>query len=85
MNYVLSIPDTKAVYQNNAIMPNTTLTLELLGISGMNFLSQFTIDHAPETYCYSNAVWQVSDTKQSIEDKNWTTTIVAQVRPLTVL
>jgi hypothetical protein len=85
MNYVLSIPDTRAVYQNNAIMPNTTLTLELLGISGMNFLSQFTIDHAPETYCYSNAVWQVSDTKQSIEDKNWTTTIVAQVRPLTVL
>jgi hypothetical protein len=85
MNYVLSIPDTKAVYQNNAIMPNTTLTLELLGISGMNFLSQFTIDHAPETYNYSNAVWQVSDTKQSIEDKNWTTTIVAQVRPLTVL
>lgn len=85
INYVLSIPDIKAVYQNNAIMPNTTLTLELLGISGMNYLSQFTIDHAPETYNYTNAVWQVSDIRQSIEDKNWTTTIIAQVRPLTIL
>ena len=48
-------------------------------------LSQFVIDHAPETYSYENAVWQVADVRHSIEDKNWTTTIVAQVRPLTIL
>lgn len=85
MNYVLSMPDSNATYLNNAIMPSTTLTLELLGISGVNYLSQFTIDHAPEAYCYRNAVWQISDIKQSVSDKSWTTTLTAQVRPLTVL
>jgi hypothetical protein len=59
--------------------------LELLGISGVNYLSQFLIDHAPEAYNFENAVWQISDVKQNIEDKMWITTLVAQVRPLTVL
>lgn len=85
LNYVLAKKDKSAPYQNNAIMPGTTLTMELLGISGIDYLSQFVIDHAPEAYNYNNAVWQVSDIKQSVDDKNWTTTIVAQVRPLTVL
>jgi hypothetical protein len=66
-------------------MPNTKLTIELQGISGIDYLSQFVIDHAPEAYNYETAIWQVADITQNIEDKNWTTTIVAQVRPLTVL
>lgn len=85
LNYILSKPNSNATYLNNGIMPGTTLTLELLGIAGINYLSQFVIDHAPDTYNYENAVWQVTDIKQNIEDKNWTTTITAQVRPLTVL
>lgn len=85
MNYVLSLPDTNASYLNNAIMPGTNLQLELLGISGVDYLSQFTIDHAPEPYCYRNAVWQISDIKQTVSEKVWKTNITAQVRPLTIL
>lgn len=85
LNYVLTLPNKKAPYLNNAIMPGTTLTLEFLGISGIDYLSQFVIDHAPETYNYANAVWQIVDIKQTVEDKNWTTTVTAQVRPLTIL
>jgi hypothetical protein len=85
LNYLVTLPNAKSPYLNNAIMPGTTLTIELMGIAGINYLSQFLIDHAPETYNYENAVWQISDIKQTVEDKNWTTTIVAQVRPLTVL
>lgn len=85
LNYVLNLPDKNSTFLNNAIMPGTTLTLEFMGISGIDYLSQFVIDHAPETYSYENAVWQVADVRHSIEDKNWTTTIVAQVRPLTIL
>ena len=85
LNYVLKLPDKKSPYLNNAIMPGTSLTLEMLGISGINYLSQFLIDHAPEPYNFENAVWQIADIKQNISDKNWTTTIVAQVRPLTTL
>jgi hypothetical protein len=85
LNNLLTLPNKKSSYLNNAIMPGTTLTLELLGISGINYLSQFVIDHAPDAYNYENAVWQISDIKQTIEDKMWTTTVTAQVRPLTVL
>lgn len=84
MNYILTLPDKKAPYLNNGIMPNTKLTIELQGISGIDYLSQFVIDHAPEAYNYENAIWQVADITQTVEDKNWTTTIVAQVRPLTI-
>lgn len=85
LNYVLTLPNKKSSYLNHGIMPNTKLTIELQGISGIDYLSQFVIDHAPESYNYETAIWQVADITQNIEDKNWTTTIVAQVRPLTVL
>lgn len=85
LNYLVSIPNKNAPYLNNGIMPGTTLTLELLGISGVDYLSQFTIDHAPESYSYSSAVWQITDVRQTVEDKAWTTTVVASVRPLTIL
>jgi hypothetical protein len=85
LNYILTLPNVKSPYLNNAIMPGTTLTIELMGIAGINYLSQFLIDHAPDTYNYENAVWQIADIRQTVEDKNWTTTITAQVRPLTVL
>lgn len=85
MNYVLTLPNKKSPYLNNGIMPNTKLTIELQGISGIDYLSQFVIDHAPEAYSFESAIWQVSDITQNVEDKNWTTTIVAQPRPLTIL
>jgi hypothetical protein len=85
LNYVLTLPNKSAPYLNNGIMPGTKLTLELLGISGIDYLSQFTLDHAPEAYNFTSAVWQVSDIKQSVSDKKWTTTITAEVRPLTIL
>jgi len=85
LNYNLTLPNKNAAYLNNGIMPGTTLTLELMGIAGINFLSQFLLDHVPPEYSYTTAVWQISDVRQNIEDKNWTTTITAQVRPLTVL
>lgn len=85
LNYVLTLEDPKLLYLNNAIMPGTILTLEFLGIAGINYLSQFLLAHAPEAYNYENAVWQVSDIRHTIEDKNWTTTIIAQVRPLTAV
>ena len=78
-------PDPHATYINNAIMPGTTFTMELLGISGITYLSQFTLDHVPNTYNYKNAVWQIADVKQKIENKVWTTSIVAEVRPLTII
>jgi len=85
LNYNLTLPNKNAPYLNNGIMPGTTVTIELMGIAGINFLSQFLLDHVPPEYSYTTAVWQISDVKQNIEDKNWTTTITAQVRPLTVL
>ncbi len=75
--------DKRAVYTNNAIMPGTNFTMELLGIGGITFLSQFTLDHVPSAYNYERCVWQVSDVKQKIENKVWITTVTAQARPLT--
>ena len=85
LNYVLRLPDKSATYQNNTILPSTKITLEFLGISGIDYLSQFTLDHAPEGYNYSDAVWQVEDVRQEVSDKMWTTTIQAGVRPLTTI
>lgn len=85
MNYILGQPDLKAPYANSSIMPNTSLEIQFLGISGINYLAQFVLDHAPEAYDFTNAVWQVSDVRQVVEDKNWTTTIIANVRPISTL
>lgn len=77
--------DPKATYMNNAIMPGTEFRMEILGMSGITYLSQFTLDHVPEAYDYTNAVWQVSNVRHKIENKMWTTSITAEVRPLTSL
>jgi hypothetical protein len=84
-NILLDTSDTKSIYANNAPMPQTILTLHLLGIGGITFLSQFTLDHVPSTYNFENTVWQISDVNQKIENKTWTTTITAQPRPLNSL
>lgn len=84
-NILLDASDQKSIYANNAPMPQTILTLNLLGIGGITFLSQFTLDHVPSTYNFENTVWQISDVKQKIENKTWTTTITAQPRPLNSL
>lgn len=83
MRNILFKPEVKTSYGTGNIMPGTTMTLEFSGISGINYLSQFVIDHAPETYNYLNAVWQVDDIKHEVSEKNWTTTVIAAVRPLT--
>jgi len=77
--------DKRAIHINNVIMPGTELRMELLGIGGITFLSQFTMDHVPSSYNYKRAVWQVSQVSQKVENKVWTTTIMAQARPITVL
>lgn len=82
---LINLKNAKAIYTNHAIMPGTNIELEFLGIAGITFLSQFTLDHVPSSYAYDQAVWQVSDVKQKIENKMWTTTVVAQARPLTSL
>jgi hypothetical protein len=84
-NILMDASDQKSIYANNAPMPQTILTLNLLGIGGITFLSQFTLDHVPSTYNFENTVWQISDVKQKIENKTWTTTITAQPRPLNSL
>ena len=81
---LLDISDKKALY-NSGIMPGTELKIEFLGISGMTFLSQFTLDHVPNSYNYEQCVWQISGVTQRIENKVWTTTVTAQARPLTSL
>lgn len=84
-NILLDTRDKKAVYTNNAIMPGTEFKMELLGIGGITFLSQFTLEHVPSSYNYEQCVWQVSQVSHKIENKVWTTTVTAQARPLTVL
>lgn len=84
-NVLSDSQDKRALYTNNAIMPGTKLTLELLGVGGITFLSQFVVDHVPSAYNYERCVWQVSDVKQKIENKVWTTTVIAEARPLTSL
>jgi hypothetical protein len=84
-NILLDTRDKKAVYTNNGIMPGTEFKMELLGIGGITFLSQFTLEHVPSSYNYERCVWQVSQVSQKIENKIWTTTVTAQARPLTVL
>ena len=80
---LLNTKDKRAVYTNNGLMPGTNFTMELLGIGGITALSQFTLDHVPSSYNYERCVWQVSDVKQKVENKVWTTSITAQARPLT--
>ena len=70
------------IYINSYIMPGIHCTVETLGIGGFTFLGQFTFDHVPHQYSYTNAVWQISDIKQSISNGNWKTVITADVRPL---
>lgn len=70
-----------AVYTNNGIMPGTDFKMEFLGLSGITFLSQFTLDHVPRAYSYRNAVWQISEVHHKIENKVWTTSVTAQARP----
>lgn len=82
---LLNTKDKRAIYANNGIMPGTTFSMELLGIGGITALSQFTLAHVPSSYSYERCVWQVSDVKQKIENKIWTTTITAQARPLTAI
>ena len=72
---------SKAVYTNNGIMPGTDFKMDFLGLSGITFLSQFTLDHVPRAYSYKNAVWQISDVRHKVENKVWTTSITAQARP----
>lgn len=73
------------VYTNNGIMPGTDFKMEFLGLSGITFLSQFTLAHVPNSYSYKNAVWQISDVKHRVENKIWTTSITAQARPFTII
>ena len=84
-NILIDVDDKRAIYLNNGIMPGTEFHAEFLGIGGITYLSQFTLDHVPSTYNYKNAVWQIADVKHKIENKMWTTSIMAQARPLTIL
>ena len=82
---MLDVKDKKSIYTNNAIMPGTEFKMELLGIGGITFLSQFTLDHVPTSYNYEQCVWQISQVSHKIENKVWTTSITAQPRPLTTI
>ena len=77
--------DKNSSHVHNSIMPGTTFTFETLGIGGITYLSQFTLSNVPNTYSSEYSVWQVSDVKHRVENKLWTTQVVAHVRPLTVL
>jgi hypothetical protein len=77
--------DKNATHVHNPIMPGTTFRFEILGMGGIMFLSQFTLSNVPNTYSNEYSVWQVSDVKHRVENKVWTTEVVAQVRPLTIL
>lgn len=77
--------DSKALYLNNLPLPGVTLKLELAGMSGFTYLAQFVIDHAPRPYSYEASVWTITGVSNRIENKNWTTVITAEVRPLTIL
>lgn len=75
----------KSVYTNNGIMPGTDFKMEFLGLGGITFLSQFTLDHVPASYNFKNVVWQIADVKHKVDNKVWTTSITAQARPLNSL
>jgi hypothetical protein len=77
--------DKIAPYINNPIMPGTTFDMETLGIGGITYLSQFTLSSVMDTYSKNQSVWQVANIKNKIEDKVWTTSITAYVRPLTTV
>jgi hypothetical protein len=87
MKMVLSSDTTgKMIYMNSPLMPGTKFEMETLGVGGITFLSQFTLDHVPETYSYKNAVWQIADIEQKIAQGGmWTTRIVADCRPLSFI
>lgn len=83
MNFILGNKNDKnATYVNNNIMPGTKFDMELLGVGGILYLSQFTLANVLDQYNYKNAVWQVSTIKHKVEDKMWTTSIMAEARPL---
>lgn len=84
-NVIIDINNMRAIYTNNGIMPGTEFHADLMGIGGITYLSQFTLDHVPKTYSYEKAVWQIADVKQKVENKIWTTSVMAQARPLVTL
>lgn len=86
MRNILNDPkDKNATHIHNPIMPGTTFRFETLGMGGFMYLSQFTLANVPNTYSSEYSVWQISDVKHRVENKVWTTNVVAQVRPLSVL
>lgn len=77
--------DKNATYINNTIMPGTKFEMELLGLGGIRYLSQFKLANVLDQYNYKNAVWQVSMIKHKVEDKIWTTYVMAEARPMVTL
>lgn len=73
--------DKSAMYIHNAIMPDTELSLEFLGIAGIRFLNTFTIDGVAEPYTYKKCIWQVDRVNHSVSGNNWKTSLVAKARP----
>lgn len=67
------------------MMPDTPFNFKCQGIGGFSFMSMFTLSAIPEPYDKAHAVFQVDSVKQTITDNNWSTDIVAKVRPLVTL
>lgn len=84
-NVIIDINNARSIYTEKFLMPGTEFHADLLGIGGITYLSQFTLDHVPSTYNYENGVWQIADVKQKIENKMWITSIMAQCRPLSII
>jgi len=64
--------------------PGTEFSFTMQGISGFYYLSLFNLDSVPAPYRFDRAVFQVTTVQNTIQNNNWTTSVTAQVRPLSI-
>jgi hypothetical protein len=76
---------TKASYLSSPIMSGTEINLTCLGIGGIRFLDMFALEKVPSPYASKRAIWQVEGVKNTVEGNMWKTSIMARVRPITII
>lgn len=74
-----------ASYLASPLMPGTEINLTCMGIGGIRFLDMFALDKIPNPYSYKRAVWQIEGVRNVIEGNKWETSIMARVRPITII
>ena len=73
--------DVNDVNINNSPLPGTSVEFNVLGIGGFKLYQILAVRNLPEPY-KDRVVFQIQEIKHQIQDNDWSTTIVCNVRPV---